>query len=342
MKGPTTEQQEPGGDVDEDALVRATPVGPCLSLRTREAVVRRTFTPDPQENAVWHEKHGVGVAQTKDFQTSTIDALLCCVRSRCLGATCVVFPCVLFLLVSWSISSSKAALREVFLILAAVPPGLYALCGFVLLCLVCTSQIRTDTENAQQAHEYLASRARMNKIAVTSGDARICDIPGRFAMFLAAAKDGNTFNFQWCLDNQQETDQVDHLGRSALHWAALSGEDEIVMLLLRNGASVDLPDKLERLTPLHYAAYYGHVKVTRLLVNAGASLTVQDNRKMNPLQVAEMASLKLLSVQPSHQMIIKFLRIAMKGDVTPPLEHITGLTVVNLIERQIKALPQAQ
>ncbi|GAB9477159.1 hypothetical protein Gpo141_00014220, partial [Globisporangium polare] len=41
-------------------------------------------------------------------------------------------------------------------------------------------------------------------------------------------------------------------------------------------------------------------------------------------------------------MIIKFLRIAMKSDVTPPLEHITGLTVTNLIERQMKALPQVQ
>jgi hypothetical protein len=122
----------------------------------------------------------------------------------------------------------------------------------------------------------------------------------------------------------------------------MSGSDEIVSLLLRNGASIDLPDTLEGLTPLHYAAYYGHVKVTRLLVNAGASLTVMDNRKMNPLQLAEMASLKLVSVQPSHQMIIKFLRISMGDDATPPLEHITGLTVKSLVERQIKALPQAQ
>jgi hypothetical protein len=53
-----------------------------------------------------------------------------------------------------------------------------------------------------------------------------------------------------------------------------------------------------------------------------------------------MASLKMTSVQPSHQMIIKFLRVAMKENATPPLEHITGLTVMNLVERQIMALPQ--
>lgn len=291
---------------------------------------------------MWHEKHGVGAAQDKDLRTSAIDALLCCLRSRCLGGTCVAFPCALLLLVGWSLPASKTAQRNVCLILSAVPPGIYVLLGLVLLCLVCVRQVQSDTENAHQAHAYLAKRAKLTQIAVTSGDTSASAIPGRFAMFLAAAKDGNAFNLQWCLDNQQEPDEVDSLGRSALHWAALSGSDEIVAILLRNGASIDLPDKLERLTPLHYAAFYGHIKITRLLVTAGASLTVQDARKMNPLQVAEMASLKLLSVQPSHQMIIKFLRIAMKGDVTPPLEHITGLTVTNLVERQIKALPQAK
>lgn len=290
---------------------------------------------------MWHEKHRMG-PQDKDIRMSVINGLLCCLRSRCLGGTCVVFPCLLFLLVFLSLPSSKAALRRAMFIMSMVPPGLFVLSGILLLCLVCFRQVQMDTESAEQAHQYVAKRAQLTKIAVTSGDKNLDAIPGRFAMFIAAAKDSNVFNFQWCLDNQQEPDQVDHLGRSALHWAALSGTDEIVTLLLRNGASIDLPDKLEGLTPLHYAAYYGHIKITRLLVNGGASLTALDNRKLNPLQVAEMASLKLMSVQPSHQMIIKFLRIAMKSDVTPPLEHITGLTVTNLIERQMKALPQVQ
>ncbi|KAG1696053.1 hypothetical protein DVH05_019038 [Phytophthora capsici] len=70
-------------------------------------------------------------------------------------------------------------------------------------------------------------------------------------------------------------------------------------------------------------------------------MTLMDNRKMNPLQLTEMASLKLASVQPTHQMIIKYLRGAMKNDVTPPLEHIAGLTVLRLVERQANNLPQA-
>lgn len=275
-----------------------------------------------------------------DIQSSVINGLLCCVRSRCLGMTCVLAPWAIFLLVFLCIPASKPALKRAFLVASCVPPGLYLLSGLLLFCLVCKRQVENDTENAHTAHVYVQTRANLTKIAVTGGALRADDavpaIPGRFSLFLNAAREGNLVNFRWCLSNGQEVDQVDHLGRSALHWAALSGTDEIVELLVRNGASLDLRDVLEQLTPLHYAAYYGHVKVTRLLVEAGADATMVDGRKMNPLQLAEMASLKLASVQPSHQMIIKFLRVAMKDDVTPPLEHITGLTVLNLVERQTK------
>ncbi|ETI32872.1 hypothetical protein F443_20395 [Phytophthora nicotianae P1569] len=147
---------------------------------------------------------------------------------------------------------------------------------------------------------------------------------------------------QLCLRNEQNVDEVDHLGRTALHWAALSGSDEVLSLLLRNGASVDQQDTLDGLTALHYAAFYGHIKSTRLLVGAGASMTIMDNRRMNPLQLTEMASLKLASVQPTHQMIIKYLRVAMKDDVTPPLENVAGLTVLRLVERQAHNLPQME
>ncbi|TMW65340.1 hypothetical protein Poli38472_007982 [Pythium oligandrum] len=298
---------------------------------------------DELENPVFHEKHTFDPNAEKDLQTTCIDGLLCCVRSRCLAATCVVFPCGLFLFVAWALPSAKSGMKLVFLILSAVPPGIYILSGMLLLILVCSRQISTDTKNATAAHQYLQSRANLKKIVVTGGkNTADVTVAGRFALFLNAAKDGNVHNFQWCLDNGQDVDEVDYLGRSALHWAAMAGTDEIITILLRNGASVDLRDNLDGLTPLHYAAYYGHVKITRVLVNAGANMAVQDNRKLNPLQLAEMASLKLASVQPSHQMITKFLRIAMKDTATPPLQHTTGLTVMNLVERQMMALPQAQ
>ncbi|KAJ0396200.1 hypothetical protein P43SY_001907 [Pythium insidiosum] len=293
---------------------------------------------DDVENAVFHERHSVDPNAEQDFQATCIDHLLCCVRNRCLGLACVVFPCGLFLLVGWG---SSGATRASFLVMSGVPLAVYIVLGLVLVCLVCCRQIRVDTENAQAAHRYLHTRANLKKIAVTAGRrGSEMTVAGRFALFLRAAKENDLTNFQWCIDNGQDVDEVDHLGRSALHWAAMIGTDEIVSILLRNGASIDLRDTLDGLAPLHYAAFYGHVKVTRQLVDAGADMTQQDNRKMNPLQLAEMASLKLVSVQPSHQMIIQFLRLAMKDTATPPLQHITGLTVTSLVERQKMALPQ--
>ncbi|DAZ98347.1 TPA: hypothetical protein N0F65_007154, partial [Lagenidium giganteum] len=274
-----------------------------------------------QENAVWHEKHGVTVNEDKDIQTSVIDGLLCCLRSRCIGVVCVILPTVIFLLIYLFTSSSNVTDKRAMLIMTILIPSLYILLGCCLVCLVCCRQINADVENAHAAHRYLQIHANITKIAVTSGEHQTTAIAGRFPLFIQAAKEGHVENFQWCLDTGQLV-------------------DEIVAILLRNGVSIDLADKLDALTPLHYAAFYGHIKITRMLVAAGADMLLQDSRKMNPLQLAEMASLKMSSVQPSHQMIIKFLRVSMKDKVTPPLEHIAGLTVMNLVERQTFGLPQ--
>ncbi|KAG6969966.1 hypothetical protein JG687_00002908 [Phytophthora cactorum] len=206
---------------------------------------------------------------------------------------------------------------------------IYIFVGLFTVILAYCTQISLDTQNAGAAHNYLNTKNQQSKIAVTTGQKQqSSNFPGRFALFLETARSGDAKTAQLCLRNEQNVDEVDHLGRTALHWAALSGSDE--------------QDTLDGLTALHYAAFYGHVKSTRLLVCAGASMTVMDNRRMNPLQLTEMASLKLASVQPTHQMIIKYLRGAMKDDVTPPLENVAGLTVLRLVERQAQSLPQME
>ncbi|GMF65280.1 unnamed protein product [Phytophthora lilii] len=294
---------------------------------------------DELENAVFHEKNGI----SGDAPSPAISGLLCCLRNCCLRGTCVIFPCLVFLLVFWSLPSSAAtSTRRVFLILAVVPPATYIFLAMLTVVFAYCKQVSLDADNARAAHNYLQTRNQLSKIAVTTGQKQQnSNFPGRFALLLQAARSGDTRTVQLCLGSGQIVDEVDHLGRTALHWASLSGSDEVLSMLLRNGASIDQQDSLDGLTALHYAAFYGHIKSTRLLVCAGASLLLTDNRKLNPLQLTEMASLKLASVQPTHQMIIKYLRGAMKDEVTPPLEHIAGLTVLRLVERQVNGLPQA-
>ncbi|EEY64916.1 uncharacterized protein PITG_16247 [Phytophthora infestans T30-4] len=276
---------------------------------------------DDLENAVFREKQGIG----SDVPSPTFSRLLCCLRSRCLRGICVGFPCVVFLLLFLSLPSSTAtSTRRVFLILAAVPLIIYIVVGISTVVLAYCTQVSLETQNAQAAHQYLNTKTQQSKIAVTTGQKQQSNnFPGRFALFLEAARSGDAKTAQLCLRNEQIV-------------------DEVLSLLLRNGASIDQQDSLDGLTALHYAAFYGHIKSTRLLVCAGASMTIMDNRRMNPLQLTEMASLKLASVQPTHQMIIKYLRIAMKDDVTSPLEHVAGLTVLQLVERQAHNLPQME
>ncbi|KAJ5892886.1 hypothetical protein N7504_009577 [Penicillium tannophilum] len=63
----------------------------------------------------------------------------------------------------------------------------------------------------------------------------------------------------------------DYLGRTPLTWAAASGNETVVRLLLARGANPNSATK-ENFTPLFYAAAYGHAAVVRLLIDGGANV----------------------------------------------------------------------
>uniref|UniRef100_A0A1X7SKQ1 Uncharacterized protein n=1 Tax=Amphimedon queenslandica TaxID=400682 RepID=A0A1X7SKQ1_AMPQE len=54
-----------------------------------------------------------------------------------------------------------------------------------------------------------------------------------------------------------------------LHTAALLGHNEVVSVLLSNGADPNIKNEYER-TPLHNAASEGHNKVVSVLLSNGA------------------------------------------------------------------------
>lgn len=72
---------------------------------------------------------------------------------------------------------------------------------------------------------------------------------------------------------------LDDRGYSALHYAAKSGETNIVMKLFWKGASLDLLSSSGRaceVTALHFAAMKGHTATVRELIRIGASIDVVD------------------------------------------------------------------
>lgn len=74
-------------------------------------------------------------------------------------------------------------------------------------------------------------------------------------------------------------------GFSALHHAALSGNSELLLLLLETQAAVDIKDG-NGMRPLHYAAWQGQPEPVQLLLRAAASVNAASNDGQIPLHLA--------------------------------------------------------
>ena len=76
-------------------------------------------------------------------------------------------------------------------------------------------------------------------------------------------------------------------GLSPLSWASLSGNDQVVSLLLERGANIRWIDKTGN-TPLHEAALFCHPETVRLLLQHGADPSVRDKAGSTPLGLCAM------------------------------------------------------
>ncbi|UCH66470.1 MAG: ankyrin repeat domain-containing protein [Ignavibacterium sp.] len=70
-----------------------------------------------------------------------------------------------------------------------------------------------------------------------------------------------------------------------LHWAALSGNVDVVNFLLDNGAEINAVDA-QQMTPLHWAAWQGQLEVTKVLVTRGAEINEISRSSQTPLDRA--------------------------------------------------------
>ncbi|KAM6940651.1 uncharacterized protein FYW49_018479 isoform 2-T2 [Xenentodon cancila] len=95
--------------------------------------------------------------------------------------------------------------------------------------------------------------------------------PGK-AKLLGAAKRINV--------NIQDAD-----GLSPLHHAALSGNKEMISLLLEAQATVDIKDH-KGMRPLHYAAWQGKTEPMKMLLKAGSSVNGQSDEGQIPLHLS--------------------------------------------------------
>lgn len=64
-------------------------------------------------------------------------------------------------------------------------------------------------------------------------------------------------------------------GRTPLSWAAQSGHDAVVKLLLDKGTELETKDSYDQ-TPLSWAAQSGHDAVVKLLLDKGANISMEN------------------------------------------------------------------
>lgn len=83
-------------------------------------------------------------------------------------------------------------------------------------------------------------------------------------------------------------DDIDSLGRTALHWATCQNNTSMVNQLLQCGANPDIRDNDEK-APLHLAAGFGHIESVSCLIEGGADLHAQDTIQNTPMHVATLS-----------------------------------------------------
>jgi len=79
--------------------------------------------------------------------------------------------------------------------------------------------------------------------------------------------------------------QSDDQSRTAMHYAAMNGNLQIIAILVKAGAKLDPVDPLED-TPLHLAADQNQTEAAKLLLDAGAEVDPQNKEGMTPLMIA--------------------------------------------------------
>ena len=74
-------------------------------------------------------------------------------------------------------------------------------------------------------------------------------------------------------------------GRTPLHFAAVFGQAEVVIALIKAGADINAKDKYGE-TPLHYSAEQDDIKTALVLIKEGADINTKDKNGNTPLQIA--------------------------------------------------------
>eukprot|EP00826_Nyctotherus_ovalis_P056477 TRINITY_DN7632_c0_g1_i3.p1 TRINITY_DN7632_c0_g1~~TRINITY_DN7632_c0_g1_i3.p1 ORF type:complete len:217 (-),score=51.48 TRINITY_DN7632_c0_g1_i3:146-796(-) len=105
--------------------------------------------------------------------------------------------------------------------------------------------------------------------------------------FVYSARCGDMEGIELCLSEKIDVNTQDQYKNSPLHMACANGFEEIVRILLKAGAKIDILNESKN-TPLHWAAYNGHTGIVKLLLENGANPNFKNEFDRTPLDEAIM------------------------------------------------------
>lgn len=83
---------------------------------------------------------------------------------------------------------------------------------------------------------------------------------------VAAAREQNIEKVKQLIEDNADLDEADGLGLTALHWAAIAGNRDLVNLLINRGANLNVSCPTNfNVTPLFLAQWLGHEDIVHIL-----------------------------------------------------------------------------
>ena len=108
----------------------------------------------------------------------------------------------------------------------------------------------------------------------------------------AAAQRGNVQTVALLLSVGAFINEIDYVGRTPLHCAAMYNQKDVVRVLLDEGAALDKKCTIAGDTPLQYAIAHKHEDMAHFLLDAGAQVRTTNLFGETPLHYAAQLSLK--------------------------------------------------